>query len=171
MGPNLQLRVSIHSKWESVTAARAAVANALRAEAALGAQSEAAEQAVSMTVAELLENAVRHGGPDTEPIHLCVERAGPEIVVTVRNSVPVGSPSPSALVRRLEWLRGFADPLEAYQAALLEVYDRPVEDGGSGLGLVRIVCEGGCAVDCEVSDAGEITVRATYPGPARGAAP
>jgi hypothetical protein len=83
-----------------------------------------------------------------------------EVVVT--NEMQTESPNVDALRDRLAWLRSFADPVEAYSAALLSAGD---DDSEGGLGLVRVAHEGRATLDCEVSHSGRVRVSATCPTP------
>jgi hypothetical protein len=112
---------------------------------------------LAMVSAELLENAVKYS-KSMGGVRLSIRNESKGLVVAVTNMVEEGSRHVASLRGRLEWLNSFADPEQAYAAALREVSVRGGEE--SGLGIVRIAYEGGCGLDCDVSSPGEITVRA-----------
>jgi hypothetical protein len=159
----LHLDLWIPGDWERINLIREAVA---RCVAAVFGDVELKE-ALAMVSAELLENAVKYGIPGTG-VNVSVHEDGESLVVDVTNQVQ-DARHVDALRHRLDWLRGFADPSEAYMAAMADIYAhaeaRPQGQEG-GLGLVRVSYEGGCRVDCDTSETGKITVRARCARPA-----
>lgn len=162
-GGGLHLDLWIPGDWERINLLREAVA---RCVAAVFGDVELRD-ALPMVSAELLENAVKYGIPGTG-VNLSIHAEHDSLVVFVTNEIE-GVKHVDALKQRLEWLRSFPDPYEAYTAALSEIYAqaasrRAGEDGG--LGLVRVSYEGGCRVDCDTSETGKITVSARCARPA-----
>jgi hypothetical protein len=146
--------------WERIETLRQAVS--LCAAAAF--EDPDLEERVAMVSAELLENAVKHGRP--EPIRYSLRDDRDSIIVSVRNAIDSTTPSIETLVSRLKWLSSFPDPRDAYLSAMSVIYEDGARAGGSELGLVRIAFEGRCQVECDTSEPGWVTVRATYPLPA-----
>jgi hypothetical protein len=118
-------------------------------EAQLG---EAAAQAMEMVVAELLENAVKHGQPDAGAIELLVE--GEVRFIEVVNSVR--QTDLARLEERVDWLAAQGDPQQAWLRALSEVFEK----GEFGLGLARIASEGGCRISLRMVSPDRLAVRA-----------
>jgi hypothetical protein len=164
MRDDLRLELIIAAEWERVDLVRAAVANCV---SAVFGDSDL-KDALSMVSAELLENALKYGRPE-RAVSLSIRGDAQDLVMTVENAVEKSSPHPQHLQRRLQWLRQFADPFEAYTAALRQVYERSGPHGGDGgLGVARIYYEGRCQLSCDTSQAGLVSVSAQCrPGPAQ----
>ncbi len=154
MSSCLAIELCIPPDWERIEAVRSAVAACF---AAVTRDAEV-DQALAMVCAELLENALKYGRAQTQGVHLSVAEAKGEVLITVTNEIEPGSPHATMLQAKLGWLRGFGDSAEAYVAAMSEIYARNDEREG-GLGLVRIVHEGGCALECDVAQE-HVTMRA-----------
>jgi hypothetical protein len=119
------------------------------------------QEALAMVSAELLENAVKYGRPDANGIQFSMKGGPDQLEVAVTNATSDDPRHIDALVGRVTWLGGFADPAQAYREALEEIYQRAVPaNGAGGLGIVRIAHEGGCRVSVDTSRPGWITVRA-----------
>src|SRR5262245_3396220 len=121
MTDDLRLELAIPPEWDRIDAARRAV---LHGVAATYSEPDLAE-AVSMVAAQLLENAVKYGAPGAARISLSVVEHEGELVVEVQNAVDPDAGHADKLGQRLAWLAGFSAAVEAYMAALSEVYDRP----------------------------------------------
>ena len=115
-----------------------------------------------MVSAELLENAVKYSTPEGK-VHLSISEEGDQVVVAVTNEVINPTRNIPALKQRLDWLRTFPSAADAYMAALSEVFDHKGDENATegGLGIVRIAYEGGCGLDCDMSQPGVVTVRAS----------
>jgi hypothetical protein len=146
----------IRPDWERIDSVRSAV---LASVAAVFPDGELRDT-LAMVSTELLENAVRYGEPERD-VAFSLRDDGADVLVTVSNGVDPASHHVQALQAKVTWLSGFADPLEAYSAALREVYEsfEPMREA-SGLGIVRIHYEGRCQLSCEVSEPGRISVSA-----------
>jgi hypothetical protein len=119
---------------------------------------------LAMVCAELLENAVKYGRRDQHGVRLVVREEPARVVIAVTNAVVEGSPHLAALCDRLSWMHRFGDPAAAFLAAVEAVYEGSDPFAGEGgLGLVRAEHEGGCRLECDVSLAGWVTVRAVRP--------
>jgi anti-sigma regulatory factor (Ser/Thr protein kinase) len=162
MRRELQLSLSFPPEWDRIEPIRKAVALCVAAVF----DDLVFRDALAMTCAELLENAVKYGAANGPTVRVAVREQPDAVILEVTNSADEGSPHPAALAARIAWLRGFADPAEAYTAALGEIYDKvDATNADSGLGIVRVAYEGGCFVDCDVSNAQQITVVARFARP------
>lgn len=114
--------------------------------------------AIAMTSAELLENAIKHG--TKRPVSYELECRSDEARVRV-TSTPASALDMKRLTDLVRWIGGFGNAQDAYVERLQEVCSRG--DGqGSGLGLVRVAYEGGCALDCSVVYDGRVCVTALF---------
>lgn len=158
MKTGIRLDLSIPPDWTRIELVRKAVGFCVWAVFGRG----DLRDSLSMVSAELLENAVKYSAPDRE-VRLSITEDPDKLVVAVTNEVEDGGQHLKALVQRLEWLRTFPSAADAYMAALSEVFDHKGDDRGGegGLGIVRIAYEGGCALDCDTSTPGQVTVRAS----------
>jgi hypothetical protein len=155
----MRLELCIDDDWQRVESVREAVVRCVRA----AHDNEELSDALSIVAAELLENAVKYGSQGAVIHFQLSDEDGP--VITVSNRVDEGSPHPDKLRERIEWLRGFADPAEAYLAAMATVYKTGnVSDSGSSLGILRIASEGECTVSYESTAPNTITVKARHRG-------
>jgi hypothetical protein len=159
----LDIELDVPHEWERIDGVRETVGSAVMA--ALG--DEELRDALAMVCAELLENAMKYGSP-TAAITLTVREHEGALTVTVQNGVDEETPHLRTLRERVEWLRGYADPAEAYTRALAEIYEGAPREGG--LGLVRIAYEGGCTVEHELLEPRRIAVHARRALPAGGGA-
>jgi hypothetical protein len=157
MKTGIRLDLSIPPDWTRIELVRKAVGFCVWAVFGRG----DLRDSLSMVSAELLENAVKYSAPDRE-VRLSITEEPDKLVVAVTNDVE-GDGHVTTLAQRLEWLRTFSSPADAYMAALSEVFDHKGEDrvGEGGLGIVRIAYEGGCNIDCDTSKPGQVTVRAS----------
>ena len=158
----LNLDFRIPTEWARIDAAREAIGSCLYAVFA----DADLKDALSMVSAELLENAVKYGKPDPDGVRIRLLYDGQEVCVEVTNLVEQTSHHTKVLQSKLDWIRAFHDPADAYTAALAQVYERTDEEAaiGGGLGLVRIVYEGGCRLEC-CSTADSLSVIARYSRP------
>jgi hypothetical protein len=139
----IQLRLAMPAEWDRVDSVRQAVAFCVQA--VFG--DEDLREALAMVAAELLENAVKYGKPES-PVELNVDETPELITIRVTNRLANGADSAKPLLERVAWVKSFENPLAAYMAALENTYG----DEEGGLGLVRIAHEGGCLVDCQLGD-------------------
>jgi hypothetical protein len=153
----LRLDLTMPPDWERIEPLRQAIALC----AAAVFDNPELPESLAMVSAELLENAIKHGQPG--PIFFSLREENHSVLVTVRNSIEQQSPSLAALVARLSWIESFPEPGEAYLSAMSVIYEDGARVGGSELGLVRIVFEGKCQIECKTSEPGFVTVRARYP--------
>jgi hypothetical protein len=157
MDGELRLELVLAHDWERIDQVREAVGRCALAVFA----DEDVKDALSMVAAELLENAMKYGSPQSD-VRLAMSEQGGEISVVVRNAIDERSPHIRHLRERVEWLHGYSDPAVAYAEALSEIYSQGAL-ADSGLGLVRIAYEGGCRIDCDLSQAGQVIVTAHRP--------
>lgn len=113
---------------------------------------------LGMVCAELLENAFKYGSADQTSVRLSLRQDGDQVVIAVTNAVDAGTAHARQLAERVAWVNEFGDPQRAYEAALARAYTD--ESDVSGLGLARILYEGGCALGCDLSAEGRVTVSA-----------
>lgn len=146
--------------WDCIEPARQsviAVATAALSDPALA-------ERMGIAVSELLENAIKHGRE--HDIWLTLKESAGKLVAMVRNAVHPGTESTAALSNRLEWMAGYADPRDAYLAAMTAVYeqtDPSASSSQSTIGLVRIAHEGNCRIECDLSEPGYVTMNVSQP--------
>jgi hypothetical protein len=154
----LKIELTISSDWPRIATVRQAVVQCVSAVF----QDPALCHDLAMTSAELLENAVKYGVQGEVVFSLSYERGAVE--VRVANSVNPTSGNLEALKRRLDWIFAFGDPSEAYIAAMEQVaLAANPERASSGLGLVRIISEGGCSLECDATERGRVVMSAKRP--------
>jgi hypothetical protein len=149
----LHLDLAVPTEWRRIDRVREAVGHCV---AAVYADRDLCD-ALGMVSAELLENAFKYGSPDQTEVRLSVRQEGDRLVVAVTNDVHPDTAHARQLAERVAWVNEFGDPQRAYEAALARAYTD--ESDASGLGLARILYEGGCALDCITTD-GRVTVSA-----------
>lgn len=111
---------------------------------------------VSMTVSELLENAIKYGKPT---ISLRVSLNKDHIEVMVSNSI-VEQTDLDRLIERINKIREAEDPITLYYERLEDLLNSDKIES-TALGLFRIASEGEFNLECIQNDDGRITVRAT----------
>src|SRR5687768_12569980 len=122
MGRLFELRASLRNEWDRVDAMRRAVAQVTDA---LGCSQEVCE-ALAMTTAELLENAMKYGSHPSgqASIDFALHRDGDRFVVTVANPVDGASGLHLSRLRdRIDRLRAASDPGTLYAELLNDVYE------------------------------------------------
>lgn len=118
--------------------------------------------ALSMTAHELLENAVKYGRFETgDEIVLRLTAEGRDFTVEVRNRATDDETKLHALDQSIQWIRGFANPFDAYVERLKLLAAQPFNPAVSGLGLLRIAYEAQCVLDFYV-DGDELALSAVY---------
>lgn len=143
------LDLPARNHWENVELLRTSVQSCVRAVL----EDVAGSDALAMVTGELLENAIKHGcwRGDDELFRLRVwgdTRCG---CVSVES--PVGADADAQRVfDAIAWIRGFESPELAYQARMIEIAGAPRDGVSSGLGLPRIVYEGGCTLEAKLED-------------------
>lgn len=163
----LALEISVPARWERIDPMREAVGLAVLAHFG----DDDLRDALAMACEELLENAVKYGRPGAN-LSLSLRRDGRALRLAVTNSVDEGTAHVVKLCDQIDWIRGFPSAADAYRAALERVYTR-TDRGETGLGIARVAYEGGCALACDLSVPGRLTVTAVRdlapPASARGA--
>lgn len=152
-GP-LQMEMLVEHKAENVERVRRAVHQATMA--VFGSMDLA--DALSMVASELLENSFHYGrlAPWVR-----LSQRGDDLTVSITNALAATRPEHlTALQQRVTLLNGFRDPADAFREALSQ---RTRSGDVSGLGLARVIYEGDCRLECDMSQPGEVTVRATCP--------
>jgi len=120
---------------------------------------------IIMVVSELIENAIKYGKFTETNKKIQASIGLNKKTITVEVTSPVGEQNEfhySRLDTTIQWIRGFQNPFEAYVEKLKEISIRPLSDGESGLGIVRIAYEGQSIIDFYVSENNLISVSAVY---------
>ncbi len=173
---DLKIEMAIPPEWDRIDPLRKAVSFCVAAVFA----NDGLKDALSMACSELLENAIKYGPRETSLVRVVVHEVGrpasARLTVSVSHAISEADADDSAHVAtlraRLAWLRSFASPSLAYEAALARVGTRSAPDEGtdsareraeaeSGLGLARIAYEGGCELECDTSSPGVLTMHAS----------
>ena len=158
---NLEFRISFVPKWRSIELFRRGLETLLEA----GIEDPDKKASIAMVSAELLENAYKHGSQDTAPINYAIEIEDNVGHVTVVNHVvPELDSNIDKLLSTAECITGFDNQLNAYIEKMKDIYAEG-ETETSGLGLVRIVYEGQCKLECTVErTTRRVEVKATFLG-------
>jgi hypothetical protein len=121
--------------------------------------------AINMVTTELVENGIKYGyfpTPDSS-VHLSLKIKNKRILVEVKNLV---KDSDMVHLRRLDskiqWIRGYQNPFEAYVEKLKEISTKALKEGESGLGLVRMAYEGQAILDFYLNEDNILAVSAVY---------
>jgi hypothetical protein len=120
---------------------------------------------LSMVVGELLDNALKFGcyKNSTSYITYSVHINDVKVIIEVKNPIDEeGNYHIKRLDKTIQWIRGHQNPLEAYMKRVKEIALMPADDAESGLGLVRVACEGKSIVDFYVNNENVISVSAVY---------
>jgi hypothetical protein len=151
----LKIELRVAPQWSRVEPVREAVSLCVGVVYA----ADDLQHGISMTAAELMENAVKYGSPADNRVSLSLSEADGEVTIEVTNRIAEGSRGPDVLAERIAWIASFPSAAEAYVAAIAGV----ASEGGaaSGLGLVRIAYEAGCRLSLQ-RDGDLLTVRAHY---------
>jgi hypothetical protein len=147
---NFSIDLPVRSEWSNVDLLRTSVQNCFTA---IFSDIEGC-RALAMVTGELIENAIKYGdwaSAEEQRFRLRVWGEGRAARVSVENPVHPGDVNVEEVMRTLTWMRGFASPLEAYRARLLEIASADRSRGASKLGLVRIAYEGNCALTAELT--------------------
>lgn len=153
--PALHVSMVVDRDWANIDRIRVAVSQAILA--VFG--DLESRDALAMVAAELLENAIKYAAPQATTVRVAVYDMSRDIVVAVSNEV--SDDAAERLRRRVEWVRAFSSGEEAYLAAICEAYQANDAQGASpGLGLARVVHEGGCELHLEAREA-QVTLRAS----------
>jgi hypothetical protein len=146
---NFNIDLPVRSEWKNVDLLRSSVQNCLTT---ILSDSDGCH-AIAMIVAELLENAIKHGDwSDESPSSIPAFRlrvwseGNNRALVSVEN--PITPQAVANLQGILDSIRAAGSADEAYRARLLEVAANP-QAGVSGLGLVRVAYEGNCTLRAE----------------------
>jgi hypothetical protein len=153
----LHLDLAVPTDWRRIDQVREAVGHCVAA--VFGDRD--LRDALGMVCAELLENAFKYGSADQTTVQLNVRQDGERLVIAVTNRIDSGTAHALKLAERVAWVNEFGDPQRAYEAALARAYTD--ESDASGLGLARILYEGGCALGCDMTADGRVTVNAVCP--------
>ncbi len=151
---------SIESAWESIESVRVSCNDYL---AERGMDRDIID-AVSMSLTELLENAVKFSEPAKNSVEYSITINSKLIMIEVKNTLTRNQDYHlDRLEKTVQWLRGFHNSFEAFYERLREVSMIAMDNhSDSGLGLARIAYEGRCIVDFYVNSDSVIAVSAVY---------
>jgi hypothetical protein len=157
--PRNVLQLRIPPEWDSVKATWDASQAMLRESGLDGDES----YALAMVAQELLENAVKYGRfGKSDAVAIEIRVSDDYVTVEVRSPVGPGDDELREFDQMVQWVRGFADPFEAYVERMKTVSSQPYALGRSGLGLARIAYEGRCVLDFYVDASNTLAVSAVY---------
>ncbi len=118
---------------------------------------------LAMVAQELLENAVKYGSfRHGERLSLTIQVSAEDVVIEVKSRVGVDDAHLRQFDKRVQWIRGFQDPFEAYVERMKIVSAQPFSHHESGLGLTRIAYEGRSTIDFYVDEDDTLAVSAVY---------
>jgi hypothetical protein len=121
--------------------------------------------AINMVTTELVENGIKYGYFPTPESSVCLSLKikKKRILIEVKNLV---KDSDMVHLRRLDskiqWIRGYQNPFEAYVEKLKEISTKALKEGESGLGLVRMAYEGQAILDFYLNEENILAVSAVY---------
>lgn len=120
--------------------------------------------AMAMTCSELMENAIKYGTwtHEGDELTLSIEISPREVIIEVENPVVDDPAAVRQLDDRIQWMRGFQSPFQAYVERLKVVSSQSYQEGVSGLGLCRIAYEARCILDFYVTGHGRLAMSAVY---------
>jgi hypothetical protein len=120
--------------------------------------------AMVMTSSELVENAVKYGDSESGiPVNIFVDVYDREVIIEVKNKIKdINDDQLRKLDENIQWIRGFQSHYEAYLEKIKHVSSKTLEDGESGLGLVRIAYEGQCILDFYINENDILSMSAVY---------
>lgn len=146
--------------WESVKREWASL-KAFFSESGLDAEEA---HALAMAASELMENAIKYGRWTSpgEVLTLSLEVAPRAVVIEVENPTSDDLSSVRQLDDRIQWMRGFQSPFQAYVERLKQVSSQSYQEGESGLGLCRVAYEARCLLDFYVTGGGRLAMSAVY---------
>ena len=145
-------------RWSNVDRMRSAVLHG--AEAVFGPGD--ASEIVSTITSELMENAVKYGdwtAPDRAWLKVAVVGGRSSLRIDVECPTDPRSQHLANLRRMLQWIESFPSPRDAYLARVRAIAESG-EEGMSGMGLVRMMCEGPCRITARVLPEGVLVVSA-----------
>jgi len=151
---------TIECKWDDIEPVRLSC-NAFLSDRGID---QAITDAVSMSLTELLENAVKFSNPGTGSIEYSINLDNKIIMIEVKNILYQNQDYHlEKLEKTVQWLRGYHNSFEAFYEKLKEVSMIALDNHSeSGLGLARIAYEGRCIVDFYVNSKNIIAVSAIY---------
>jgi hypothetical protein len=153
------LELQIAPEWETLKASWERC-RAMLVEA--GVSADEAYQ-LAMVAQELLENAVKYGAFEAgDHVSVGIKVTREDVVVEVKSKVGVDDAHLRRFDQRIQWIRGFQDPFEAYVERMKIVSAQPYSDGESGLGLTRIAYEGRSVIDFYVDEDNTLAVSAVH---------
>ena len=115
-----------------------------------------------MTSGEEQEFDWRGGGAAALGLVATLVLLGMLVLVTLTNSARDQERHVDSLRKRIDWIKTFGDPGAAYAQAMGQVLSSlgTQHEQSSRLGLVRVIHEGACTLDVDLSGTGRVSMRA-----------
>jgi len=119
---------------------------------------------LEMVASELMENAIKYGyyPEKNESIEYSVEIGNTGVILEVKHKIIPDDMNLQIFDSRIQWIRSFQDPFQAYVERLKYVSEKSFADAESGLGLARIAYEGHSIIDFYLSENNILAVSAVY---------
>jgi len=158
---SVAFELSIPSHWDELDSVRAKTENFLLQQKL----SKDQVYAMVMTTSELTENAIKYGDSQGEnvQVHISLSVYPKEIIIEVKNKIKdIHDSDLRKLDENIQWIRGFQSHYEAYLEKIKLISGKSLEDGESGLGLVRIAYEGQCILDFYINEDDVLAMSAVY---------
>ncbi len=152
---------SVKPEWEEIETAVNSCSNKLKQES----YDNDTVDAIAMILESLMENAMKYGAfhRHEDNVTYSIAKSGDTLTIETRNYIEDGHDQDvKKLDERIQWIRGYQNPFEAYIERLKEVSSRPFKDKESGMGLVRMAYEGQAILDFFVDAENIISVSAIY---------
>jgi len=145
------IEFSIKPEWDEIEKVRNESLDFLQAHGL----SDDSVHSLSMVISELIENGIKYGDFKlvTNKVAVTIQLEHDNVTIEVNNPVDqLALKHLNRLDKRIQWIRGYQDPFEAYIKRIKEVSKKPLYDEESGIGLVRIAYEGKALLDFFVGD-------------------
>lgn len=157
---NTNLRLKIKPEWSQLKNLRAEIREFLEKKSLSKKQIDAME----MVSCELAENAIKYGvypePDDTIDVEMDIKNS--TVIIEVKHKVNPDDVNLQILDSRIQWIRSFQNPFQAFVDRLKFVSGKPLADSESGLGLVRIAYEGHSILDFYFSENNVLAISAIY---------
>jgi hypothetical protein len=111
--------------------------------------------AIAMVCAELLENAVKYGEEEGDTSSISCKLTGNEheVTIEVNNRYTTTEDRLQHFFKTIDYLNSCEDPRKAYTDKLVQMYNDPNDASEhGGIGLYRIVYEGGFSLEYAIHD-------------------
>ena len=145
------IEFSIKPEWDEIEIVRNESTDFLQSHGI----TDDAVHSLSMIISELIENGIKYGDFKMveNKVVVSIQLEHNNVTIEVNNPVDqLALKHLNRLDKRIQWIRGYQDPFEAYIKRIKEVSKKPLDDEESGIGLVRIAYEGKALLDFFVDD-------------------